>query len=42
MLAVAAEIKSSRTHPVLIMATAGACEPLWPEKLKEIADAGFF
>ena len=42
MVAVSAEIKPSGTDPVFVMATAGASEPLWPAKLKEIVEAGFF
>jgi len=37
---VPAEIEASGTHPELVMATAGASEPLCPAKLKEIVRAG--
>jgi hypothetical protein len=40
MFAVAAEIKTSGTHPVFVVATAGTFKPFWPAKLKEIIKAG--
>jgi hypothetical protein len=42
MCAVTAEVKSSGTQPVFVMATTGTFEPLWPTKLKEIVKAGMF
>jgi len=42
MFAVSAEVETSGTHPVFVMAAVGASAPLRPTKLKEIVKAGFF